>query len=161
MTHFEGPAGDPAGYGPPPGHGTPPPAGYGLPPGYGPPLGGGAPGAPPPPRHQQDVSDASLAHYLGLLGWLGPLIILLTKGDQSPHVRAHAVEALNFHISMGIYSIAAVFLLSCLAFFTFGISLFGLFVPMVLSVVFSIMGGNAAKQGAFYRYPLAIRMISR
>lgn len=176
MTQFGGPPSDPAGHGTTPSYGappTPPPAGYTAPPpgqggapGYGAPTGYGAPAGPnaaggaPPAQHPQEVSDAGLAHYLGIIGWIGPLIIMLTKAKDSPHVRAHSVEALNFAISMTIYTFAAIFVLGCLAIFTFGLSLFGLFVPLVLQIIFPIMGGNAAKQGGFYRYPITIRMVS-
>ena len=34
------------------------------------------------------------------LGWLGPLLIMLIQGPKSPFVRHHAVEALNFFISL-------------------------------------------------------------
>src|SRR5687768_2884713 len=37
------------------------------------------------------------------LGFLAPLIILLVKGNDSPFVRRHAVESLNFQISLLIY----------------------------------------------------------
>jgi len=51
---------------------------------------------------------AGLAHFGGLLlGFLAPLIVMLVKGEQSPRVRAQAVEALNFQIAFMIYMFVA------------------------------------------------------
>ena len=48
----------------------------------------------------------SLAHVLGIFfAILGPLIIMLTKGEQSRFVKHHAVEALNFSITVMIASL--------------------------------------------------------
>ena len=37
-----------------------------------------------------------------VLGIIAPLIIMLTLGNRSQYVRYHAVEALNFHITVWI-----------------------------------------------------------
>jgi len=42
-----------------------------------------------------------LSHLGGIvLGFLAPLIIMLTKGNESPYTKRHAVEALNFQITL-------------------------------------------------------------
>ena len=55
-----------------------------------------------------------LSHLLGLLigfftgfGFIGPLIVLLTKKEEHPFIEDQATEALNFHISILIYFLAA------------------------------------------------------
>jgi len=107
-----------------------------------------------------EVSDASLAHYLGLLGFIGPMIIMITKGERSPWVRANAAEALNFQLTMLIAYFGAAVIGVCGAFFTFGLSMIVMFVPAILGLVYAIIAGGAAKQGRAYRYPMTIRMVS-
>src|SRR5690554_3073727 len=41
----------------------------------------------------------------GVGGWIMPLIALIAKGNQSPTVRAHAVQALNFQLTWTIVGV--------------------------------------------------------
>jgi uncharacterized Tic20 family protein len=98
---------------------------------------------------------AALAHYLGLLGFIGPLIIYVTNNPGDPYVRDQSVEALNFHLAVVI----AWFVVIVVGFVTCGIG-FILALPLWIGeIAFSIMGGMAASRGEWYRYPLNIRMI--
>lgn len=100
---------------------------------------------------------AMLAHLLGaLLGFLGPLIIWLTKKDTSPFVDDQGKEALNFQLTILIIHLLGfvVVVVSC------GFLFFVPLVPWVLQLVFGIIGAMKAKEGEFYRYPFSIRMIS-
>jgi len=120
------------------------------------------PGLYPPPHAYMDASYASsrstaaLAHYLGILGFLGPLIILLTSGSRDMFVRTHTVEALNFHITYIIawVIVGAINVATCGLAFPLAILLF---VPMI---IFAIQGGSAASRGQWFRYPMTIRMIT-
>jgi uncharacterized Tic20 family protein len=89
-----------------------------------------------------------------VLGIIAPLIVMLTLGTTSPYVRHHAVEALNFHITVwiaGIISALAILLL-------IGVVL----LPAVLitGMVFTIVAAVQAYQGVPYRYPLSLRLIT-
>lgn len=84
---------------------------------------------------------------------LGPLVIWLLKRDVLPSVNAHGKEALNFQISMAIYTIIAA--ISILA--IVGIVL--LPVVVLLDIVFMIVASVKAGNGELYRYPLSIRFI--
>ena len=106
---------------------------------------------PPPTKEEQSM--ALLAHLLGILGFLGPLIVWLIKKDQSPFVDDQGKEALNFHLTMLIgYIIGAALSTLCVGF---------LIIPVVwiISTIFSIIGAMKAKDGIAYRYPFAIRLI--
>jgi uncharacterized Tic20 family protein len=89
-----------------------------------------------------------------VLGIIAPLIIMLTLGTRSPYVRHHAVEALNFHITLWIAALIA------------GLSIFVLIglvlLPAVLifGAVFAIIAGVQSYQGVLYRYPLSIRLVT-
>ena len=90
-------------------------------------------------------------HFPGHL--LGPLILWFIKRDDSPELDAHGKEAVNFQISMLIYSaIAAVF---CLVLVGFAF----LAILWVLNAVFVIIAAIQASDGKFYRYPMTIRFI--
>jgi uncharacterized Tic20 family protein len=151
---------------PPPGYQPPPPGYQPPPPGYQPPSAsatpptgyGPAPYGPYQPaqlRPDEERLWAMLSHLsFFVFGIIVPLIIMLTMGTRSGYVRHHAVEALNFHITVWIASI-----ISGLAFFlVIGIIL----LPLVLlaAVVFTIIAAVQAYQGVPYRYPLSIRLIS-
>ena len=81
-------------------------------------------------------------------------------GTQSPFVRRHAVESLNFQISLLIYTAAAILF----SIVTFGLGLIvvlpvGL-AAIVAALVFLIQGSIKAANGEDYRYPLTLRFVS-
>ena len=146
------------GYGPPPGsgaggYGTPPPQ-YGAQPGYG---AYGAPGANPVGYANNDEKTwALIAHFGGIVvGFIAPLVALLAKGNESPTVRAHSVEALNFQITWGIATVIASIVAVC----TFGILFFLPMVTWVVVIVFSIIAGMKANEGVLYHYPMTWRIV--
>ena len=135
---------------------TPPPPPPPSSSGWGPPTGEASyPSAP-----TQDERTWALVSHIGcLLGaWLAmafivPLVIMLTKGTQSSFVREHAVESLNFQLSMLIYGVVGV----VLAFVLIGFVV--LPVLAVLWLVFVVMATVRANEGRPYRYPLTIRFV--
>ena len=161
----------------PPTYGTPPPpppptsgaGGYGPPPtpgggGYGPPPGapqygyGAPPGGPGPVgfANNDEKTWALIAHFGGIVvGFIAPLVALLAKGNESPTVRAHSVEALNFQITWGIATIIASILAVC----TFGILFFLPIITWVVVIVFSIIAGMKANEGVLYHYPMTWRVV--
>jgi uncharacterized protein len=126
---------------PPP---PPPPAGY---PGQAP---------QPGPMTVQDERTWSLLAHIGsiILGFLAPLIVMLVKGNESPTVRTHSVEALNFQITVLIAYVVS----WILAFILIGFLLVG--VVWIVSLIFSIMGAMAASRGEPYKYPFALRLVN-
>jgi uncharacterized Tic20 family protein len=102
----------------------------------------------------EDRTMAMLCHLLGIVSWfLGALIIWLIKKDQSKFVDDQGKEALNFQLTMLIaYVIAAA---TCFI----GIGVFLVPVIGIVDVIFCIIGGIAANQGQYYRYPFALRLI--
>ncbi|WP_202872709.1 DUF4870 domain-containing protein [Kribbella soli] len=93
------------------------------------------------------------------MGFLCPLIVWLVFRDRSDFVRRHAVESLNFQISLLIYSALS----AVLIFITFGLGVL-IVVPLVVigaiaALVVIILATVAASSGNDYRYPLTIRFI--
>ena len=135
---------------------------------YGPP-----PPTPPPGQPgalTQEDRTWALASHVGTLvtawfafGFLAPLLVMLLKND-SPFVRRHAVESLNFQISLLIYSVVGTIVAIVLTFATFGIGLF-VIIPVILILglivlVLIIVATVKASNGEDYRYPLTLRFIS-
>jgi uncharacterized protein len=121
--------------------------------------------APPPPAGsyggsrpwrtgQDDTTWAVLAHLGGVLfSFIPPLIVFLTKGQESGFVRDQAAEALNFQITLVVAYIISVILV---------IFLVGLLLLLVVPVVALVLGVVAAVRsgrGEAYRYPVNLRLV--
>ena len=121
-----------------------------------PPPPGGPYGAPAQLSPADEKLWATLIHVGGILfGFLPALIGYLVLKDKGPFIRAHTATALNFQISLVIYSLA----LTIIGFITVGIG-FILFLPYgVAALVFMIIAAVKANQGQFYTYPLTITFV--
>lgn len=114
-------------------------------------------GSPAPT--QDEKTWGMIAHLSGLvaglisLPFLGPLIVMLTKGKESSWVEAHAKEALNLQIIMtGLIWFGI--LGSCLI-----VPLILAFVAGIGALVVSILAAIKANNGEMYRYPAIIRIV--
>jgi uncharacterized Tic20 family protein len=140
----------------------PPPGSQPYPPAYGqqPPPQYAGPPQRPAGLTSEEVTWGAAAHWSALvasiiaLAFLGPLIVMLTKGNESPYVRRQAVESLNFQLSMLIYGIVSFVLVFVL------VGLVLLPIVGLVWLVFTIIGSVRAAKGEEYRYPLTIRMVS-
>jgi len=94
------------------------------------------------------------------MAFLGPLLVLLIQGPKSPFVRRHAVESLNFQLTL-LIALAAGIVLSIA---TLGVGLLvvvpAAFVVGIAALLFMVIGGVKASHGEDYRYPVNIRMVS-
>ena len=119
----------------------------------------------PPPLPAPAITNVRLwtvfCHASALLGVflhfpghvLGPLIVWLAKRDESAELDAHGKEAVNFQLSMLLYTvISGVFCLVLIGFVFLAIL-------WVLNAVFVIIASIKASDGKFYRYPMTIRFI--
>lgn len=82
-----------------------------------------------------------------------PLVVYLAMRGDSEYVTANAREALNFHLSMLLYSLCCI----PLVFVIVGIPL--LVMIGLVSVVLSIIGAIKASDGGCFRYPITIRFV--
>ena len=96
-----------------------------------------------------------LSHLSALLGvgFVLPLVIYLAMRKESEYVAANAREALNFHISVLIYTLCCI----PLVFIVVGIPL--LIVLGLGSLVLAIIATIKASDGGCYRYPLTLRLV--
>jgi uncharacterized Tic20 family protein len=84
---------------------------------------------------------------------IGPLVLWLLKKDEYPEVDRQGKAALNFQLSLTIYSIIAAILIVILVGFVLlgAIFLFGL----IMTIVASVKSSN----GERFEYPLSINLI--
>jgi len=109
-----------------------------------------------------DQTWALLTHFGGALGmlisfgvggWILPLVALLGRGNQSPTVRSHAVDALNFQLLWSIVGVLVWLVTWRLPVF------WPLLVVTAVGVVFGVWNGLRANDGRPYRYPLSVRLV--
>ncbi len=102
---------------------------------------------------------ATLTHLSGLAPAIGsisalliglPILLWLIKRNESPFLDDHGKEAVNFQLSMLLYSIV-------LGLITCGV---GVVVFVIVNIVASIIAAVTANRGEFYRYPICIRFLS-
>ncbi len=99
-----------------------------------------------------------LAHIiLSVIAIAIPIIMWQVKKDQSPFLDDHGREAVNFQISLLIWSVVFTVVAIPLGFLTCGVGFVVAFVPYVLGIVGMIQASSAANRGEFYRYPMTIR----
>jgi uncharacterized Tic20 family protein len=115
-----------------------------------------APAAPQPAAPLTETEDrqwASFAHLGGILGFVPSLIIWLVFKDRGRFTNEEAKEALNFQITiLFVYIVGYILTLVIIGFLV-------VLAASVVSIIFSIMGFLATKDGKAYRYPFAIRII--
>jgi uncharacterized Tic20 family protein len=98
----------------------------------------------------KDNSLVILTHILGLfVGFLGPLIILLSSDDKE--VKRHSKIALNWQFSFIVYFIVSIILMFVL------IGFLTLLTIAILNTVFCIVATVKASEGKVWEYPLSIR----
>lgn len=110
----------------------------------------------------QDHTLETLCHLLGLAGLTGipfanviaPLILWLWKKDLNPAVDTHGKEAVNFQISMSIYTIVAAL--------TMFVAIGFVLLPAVVitNLILMVIAAIRASRGEFYRYPFTFRFIN-
>jgi uncharacterized Tic20 family protein len=114
---------------------------------------------------------------------VGPLVVYLAKGGESPFVGQHARASLNYQLTVSLAGLLAI-VLGVACFFIFVVAVAGLpehsraadtaafsfagawlvvigiaLLFVVVSIVFIIMGTVAAGEGRPFTYPFSIRFL--
>ncbi len=93
------------------------------------------------------------------MGFLAPLAVLLYMGGRSDFVRRHAIESLNFQITLLLYfAVAMAFIFVTIGLGTVVI-LPVLGVAAIVALIVILLATMAASRGGDYRYPLTFRFI--
>ncbi|MFC7326123.1 DUF1707 and DUF4870 domain-containing protein [Marinactinospora rubrisoli] len=112
-----------------------------------------APEAEPDREERLWALGGHLSGYFTLA--LGPLLVLVLKGNGSPYVRRQAMEALNYQLNFLIASV----LVPLVAILTLGL---GLVVYLFMALGWVVLPGIAALGSALgfsWRYPLTWRIV--
>ncbi|HEY0772981.1 MAG TPA: DUF4870 domain-containing protein [Nocardioidaceae bacterium] len=104
------------------------------------------------------------AGTLSIFAFAFPLVVMNTVGNRSARVREHAVESLNFQLSMLIYSVGLIIVAIAVGIVTLGFGLL-LLIPIIITLgifelVVMVLATVQASNGGFYRYPITIRFVS-
>lgn len=110
---------------------------------------------------QDDKTYGMLAHLAALAQFviptfgnvIGPLVIWLIKKDQSAWVNKQGKDALNFQISIAIYTVVSIILIPLII----GIVL--LIAVGIFWLIMVILATIRVSEGESFRYPLSIRFI--
>jgi hypothetical protein len=102
---------------------------------------------------------AGLLLSAGLFGFAVPLVVYLSRKDDSRFIGEHAREALNFQLTLFFVHLAAwIFVLGTLGFgllLALPAFLFLWFIELILGLVAALR----ANRGQNYRYPLTLRFL--
>ena len=98
-----------------------------------------------------------LCHLLGIVGFLGPLIVWLIKKDEHPFIDQQGKEALNWQLTVLIVWVGGMLTI----WIPFAGCLTGLLLPAVwvANLVFCILGAVKANEGQPYKYPVKISFV--
>ena len=112
-------------------------------------------------KNSNEKEISILAHILGLItGFIGPLIMIFTTENKD--VKNHAKNALNWQISLIIYTFPLIILFISIFFIgIIGILFLFLYILSLftLDVIFSIIAAIKASKNELWRYPLAINFL--
>lgn len=88
------------------------------------------------------------------LGWILPLVLWLTRKDQSAFIDENGKIVMNWIISSLIYGVVGTILI----FLLIGIPV--LIALGICSLIFTILGAIRASEGTAWPYPLSIRILN-
>jgi uncharacterized Tic20 family protein len=107
------------------------------------------------PMRPDEEKMWAIAAHLGplLLGFVAPLVVWLVFRERSEYLNRQGKEALNFQISVAIYSIASIVL---------WLIIIGIFLSIavwITALVLMIIATVKVSNFEDYRYPLTIRLV--
>ena len=103
------------------------------------------------PPTSDEKTMAILSHILCLVaGFIAPLVIYLIKKDESPYVRDHAKESLNFQITMFIIYVVLIITI---------IGILLVWAVAITDLILVIIATIKASENKMYRYPFNFRLI--
>ena len=100
-----------------------------------------------------DKTFGMLAHVLGIISFIGPLVIWLIKKDQSQFVDENGKSALNFQLTMLIAFLIGGVLQIILIGFVINAVL------TVLNIILCVVNGMRAYNGVVPEYPYSIPFV--
>jgi len=93
------------------------------------------------------------SYVVPVLGIAAPLLLWLMNKDNDPLVDEHGRNILNWNLSAYLY----MFICGILIFVFIGAIL--IWIPILMSIIFPIIGAVKAKDGIVWRYPFSISFL--
>jgi uncharacterized Tic20 family protein len=94
---------------------------------------------------------------------IAPLILWMAKKNESAFVDAHGKSAVNFQMSLLLYSILLAILIIPITIFTLGLGLIFVLIAIIpvfiLNIILIISASISASKGEYYEYPFSIQFI--
>lgn len=105
-----------------------------------------------------------LAHlFMPYVAIVVPIIMWVVRKEKSPFIDDHGREAVNFQITVVLYTLVLPTIAFIVGAITCGVGLVllvpALLGPYILALVGMIQAAMASNRGEFYRYPMTIRML--
>ena len=119
---------------------------------------------------QNDKNYSSMTHLSSFAGWvfpfgnvIAPLILWSEKKNESTYIDTHGKAAINFQLSLMLYSFLLAILIIPLTIFTLGLGLIALLIsiiPILILIIATIISASIkATNGEYYDYPFTIEFI--
>jgi len=120
----------------------------------------------PASKSQSENQWAMITHLSSLTGYLGvpigfiigPLLVWQIKKEEFPGLDRHGKNAVNFNLSVLIYSI--VLGLSSVLIITLLITIPALIALVIAHIIITIKASLAARDGKKYDYPMSIQFFN-
>lgn len=112
-----------------------------------------------------------LSCYLSMftlgIGLIGPLVLWLIKRSESDFIDEHGCTAVNYHLSMLIYSLVAMVVVGLITVVTLGVGMIVMlpflivvpFIVLIVTIWCSVKASIAANDGYVYDYPFTITFV--
>jgi len=119
---------------------------------------------------QNDKNYSAITHLSGFAGWIfpfgniiAPVVLWTAKKNESSYIDAHGKSAVNFQLSLIVYSFLLALLILPIAIFTLGLGLvaivIGIIPAIILKFILIISASIKANNGEQYHYPFTIEFI--
>jgi len=119
---------------------------------------------------QNDKNYSSITHLSSFAGCLfpfgniiAPVLLWSAKKNESTYIDTHGKAAINFQLSLMLYSFLLAMLIIPVTIFTLGLGLIALIIgiiPILIIIIAIIISASIkASNGEYYDYPFTIEFI--
>ena len=119
---------------------------------------------------QNDKTYSSITHLSSFAGWIFPFgnvivpfVLWTAKKSESTYIDTHGKAAINFQLSLMLYSFLLALLIIPLTIFTLGLGLVAVLlgiIPAIILIIATVISASIkATNGEYYEYPFTIEFI--
>lgn len=119
---------------------------------------------------QNDKTYSSITHLSSFAGWIFPFgnvivpfVLWSAKKSESAYIYTHGKAAVNFQLSLMLYSFLLALLIIPVTIFTLGLGLVAVLlgiIPAIILIIATVISASIkATNGEYYDYPFTIEFI--